>query len=200
MAHSSIKCYLSAVRHLQISRGYSDPFLVDFLQLQMLLRGVKVCRGLQRPPSTHLQVAYLTKYSSSVERSVVSPSSHEYHYIMLGAVCCYCFFGFFHLGKLLVPSLSAFDPSSHITINDIAVDDDRNPAMIQFTLKASKTDPFRKGVQVAVGKTEDDICPVRALMEFLAVRGSKPGPLFCSQNSSPFICSQFVGKIKKALQ
>ena len=92
------------------------------------------------------------------------------------------------------------DPSSHITINDIAVDDDRNPAMIQFTLKASKTDPFRKGVQVAVGKTENDICPVRVLMEFLAVRGSKPGPLFCSQNSSPFICSQFVGKIKKALQ
>ena len=100
----------------------------------------------------------------------------------------------------MVPSLSAFDPSSHITIKNIAVDDDKNPAMIQFTLKASKTDPFRKGVQVAVGKTEDDICPVRVLMAFLAVRGSKPGPLFCSQNSSPFIRSQFVCEIKKALQ
>ena len=39
LAHSSIKCYLSAVRHLQISRGYSDPFSVDFPQLQMLPSG-----------------------------------------------------------------------------------------------------------------------------------------------------------------
>ena len=95
----------------------------------------------------------------------------------------------------MILSLSMFDPSSHITIKDIATDDNRNPTIIQFTLKASKTNPFCKGVQVAVGKTEDNICPVKRLMPILAVRGSKPGPLYrCSALKTRPL--SFTGEIK----
>ena len=135
LVHSSIKCYLSAVRHLQISRCFSDPLSVDFPQLQVLLCVVKVCHGLQ---GRHQPIRKLPISPNILHqlRGLCFPHHNECHYIMLWAVCCCCFFGFFHSSELMVLAFSAFDSSSHITINDIAVDDDRNPAMIQFTLKA----------------------------------------------------------------
>ena len=45
-------------------------------------------------------------------------------------------------------------------------------------LKASKTDPFRVGINVSVGRTDKALCPVSAVLAYMAVRGPGPGPLF----------------------
>ena len=94
LAHSSIKCYLSSVHHLQIAKGFPDPFMSSLPQLHMVLRGIKVCRGLEgrNTPSQKLPItpAILCKL-----RALWTPHCLEYHYIMLWAVCCTCFFGFF---------------------------------------------------------------------------------------------------------
>ena len=34
------------------------------------------------------------------------------------------------------------------------------PSVVRVSIKASKTDPFRKGVYVHLGKTGNDLCPV----------------------------------------
>ncbi len=47
----------------------------------------------------------------------------------------------------------------------------------QVRLKTSKTDPFRKEVDVYVGKTGNDLCPVSAMLAYLAVQSSKPLPV-----------------------
>lgn len=45
--------------------------------------------------------------------------------------------------------------------------------MVQVRIKVSKMDPFR---QVYLGRTgNDDLCPVRAVPAYLAVRGNSPG-------------------------
>ena len=49
--------------------------------------------------------------------------------------------------------------------------------MLQIKIKQSKTDPFRRGVDLFVGRTSLDLCPVAALRGYLSVRGSQPGPL-----------------------
>ena len=37
------------------------------------------------------------------------------------------------------------------------------PTLVQVRIKASKTDPFRKGVVVYLGRTDNDLCPVGAV-------------------------------------
>ena len=39
-----------------------------------------------------------------------------------------------------------YDPSVHLN-NDLAIDDPRRQSFLQVTIKQSKTDPFRKGVE-----------------------------------------------------
>lgn len=109
-----------------------------------------------------------------------------------------CFFGFFRVGELIAASGSA-DPSLGLQLQDIAVDKRGSPSMVQFNLKASKTDPFRHGVKVVVGRTNDELCPIAALLAFLAVRGDGSGPLFRHGDGRPLTRQTFVGKVKGAL-
>jgi len=42
LKHQTIECYLSAIRHLQISNGLKDPFLGELMpKLDYVLRGIK---------------------------------------------------------------------------------------------------------------------------------------------------------------
>ena len=36
-------------------------------------------------------------------------------------------------------------------------------------IRASKTDPFRKEIKIFVGRTEDDICLISAMLAYLAI-------------------------------
>ena len=57
------------------------------------------------------------------------------------------------------------------THRDIEVDDLANPSMLKIRIKMSKTDQWREGVDLFVGKTENELCPVAAIIAFLAMRG-----------------------------
>ena len=50
--------------------------------------------------------------------------------------------------------------------------------MLQVKIKQSKTDPFRKGVNIYLGTTRRGLCPIRGILPYLALRDSRPGPLF----------------------
>ena len=52
------------------------------------------------------------------------------------------------------------------------------PAWIHIFLKRSKTDQFGRGVAVYVRATGNELCPVTALVEYVAVRRETPGPFF----------------------
>ena len=199
LVHSSIKSYLSGLRHLQISFGFPDPFSASMPRLEQVLRGIKVNQGRQgkNAPKQKLPItpAILRRL-----RGLWEPHEQEPDYIMLWAACCTAFFGFLRSGEFTVPTLSGFDPSTHLSFGDVAVDNPQQPSLIQLNLKASKTDPFRKGVQVVIGATGDDLCPVTAMLAYLAVRGGAQGPLFQFGNGSPLTRTVFVSRTKAALQ
>ena len=71
---------------------------------------------------------------------------------------------------MTVPSDQGFDPAVHLTRMDIAVDNQVVPCTLRVELKQSRTDPFKQGIFLFVGKTESDICPVAAILAYLAVR------------------------------
>ena len=62
---------------------------------------------------------------------------------MVWAACCLGFFAFLRVGEFTVPDDTSYDHSVHLSFGDIALDDLKNPTVLQVSIKQSKTDPFR---------------------------------------------------------
>lgn len=118
---------------------------------------------------------------------------------MLWAASCLCFFAFLRVGEMTVPSDSSFDLSVHLSVGDVAVDAQQNPSMVRVRIKRSKTDPFRKGIDLFVGKTGSALCPVAALLDYLKSRRTDPGPLFRFEDGLPLTRPRFAAAIRSAL-
>ena len=72
-----------------------------------------------------------------------------------------------------------FDPSAYA---DIRIDSQVSPWMLEVGLKASKTDPFRRGVTIHIGWTGDGLYLVAAALDYMVRRRSGQGPLFLLNN------------------
>jgi len=53
-----------------------------------------------------------------------------------------------------------------------------NPQYLEVRIKASKTDPFRKGMTVYLGRIDGDLCPVSVILAYMVLRGQEKGPFF----------------------
>ena len=95
---------------------------------------------------------------------------------MLWAACCLDFFGFVRAGEFT--SAPADDYPSLLSAADISVDSISEPKALIVHLKHSKTDPFQAGCCIHLGRTYQLLCPVAALLGYLAVRPSYSKPSF----------------------
>ena len=195
----SIKTYLSGIRFYQIKSGTSDPFQGTTMpRLEYVMKGVKRHQA-QMGGSSRTRLPITPSLLHEL-RKVWSRSKIDRDAKMLWAACCLCFFGFLRAGELTVPSDSAFDPSAHLCVTDVAVvDDKRNPSMLRVNIKQSKTDPFRKGVAIFVGRTGTQLCPVAALLDYLCARGPTPGPLFTFADGRMLTRARFVERVRDGL-
>ena len=60
-------------------------------------------------------------------------------------------------------------------------------------------DQFRKGVKLVIGRTNDDLCPVTALLSYLIHHGDASGTLFQLDNHTPLSKPKFVDHVHHAL-
>jgi len=163
------------VRSFRIKRGFADPFLgAQLPRLEHVLRGIK--KNEAKRGSGSRERLPITPVILKPLKEVWSSSGAECDTKLIWAACCLCFFAFLRAGELTVPSDSAYDSSVHLSVGDIAVDDSRRPSFLWITIKQSKTDMFQKGVDLFVGRTGSDLCPVATVLDFLQARGIFPGP------------------------
>ena len=126
-------------------------------------------------------------------------NASEYINIMSWAVACTAYFGFFRLGELLLCREGVYNPALHLSFGDVKVDNTTNPALIQIFVKQSKTDQFSQGTMVYVGKTGNDLCPVIALLAYMAARGPQPGPFFINPDGFPFQKHPFIKRVREGI-
>ena len=189
LRHSSIKVYLSAVRSLHVDQGFPDP-LENCLRLQRVVRGIKRSQG-ALPSRPRLPV------SSNILRIIYSAIDlKSFDDVMFWAACLLAYFGFLRSAEFTVPSLSAFNPSVHLSVSDVSVDVPLNPSCLQVFIKASKTDPFRKGCNILIGLGSPPLCAVQAVVSYLARRGQRPGPLFLLENGLPLTRSLVTDRLR----
>ena len=118
---------------------------------------------------------------------------------MLWATSTTIFFGFCRSGEVTAQCEPKFDLQTHLCFSDIAVDNALLPSIISIKLKYSKTDQFRKGMILYMERTNDNLCPVTALLSYLIHRGDAPGLLFQWDNHTPLSKSKFVNHVCHAL-
>ena len=68
--------------------------------------------------------------------------------------------------------------------------------MLRVHLKVSKCDQFGQGVDVFIGRTEDELCPVVAVLNYIVQRGEQPGPFFHFGDRTPLTKARFTAKVR----
>lgn len=94
---------------------------------------------------------------------------------MLRAALTLCFFGFFRIGEITTPSDTSFKDDVHLSFGDLAV---AAPSALRVHLKSSNTDQFKRGVDVHIGSTHNELCPIAVMKAYLVWRREHPGALF----------------------
>ena len=99
-----------------------------------------------------------------------------------------------------VTHVSEFGPATSLCLGDIALDHHQDPSVVQVQLKQSKTDPFSTGVSIYLGRTRTDLCPVVAILGYIAVRPPASRPLFVFKDGSFLTRNRLVSAIQRALR
>ena len=143
LSHSTLKGYLSGIRHLHLENHYKDPNIDTMARLEQVLKGIKnlqaKTKGISQPrlPMTPELLVRI--------RQVWVNKPHNPDHKMLWVAALLCFIGFLRTGEITVPSDTAYDEGTHLNFADVAVDSYIDPQVIKVKIKASKTDPFCLG-------------------------------------------------------
>ena len=187
-ATSTIHTYMAGVRHFHIISGYSNP-LENKPKLQLALKGCKR----RKPPRACTRLP-ITPY---ILREIKSTLSKNFDDTMIWAAMCTGFFGFLRAGEFTVDGV--FDPSAHLSLQDFSVDSHTDPSVIRVTIKKSKTDQFGTGAYIFLARTNSDLCPVTALLNYLAARPPTDGPMFVFEDGSYLSRNKLVQSLNRSL-
>ena len=107
--------------------------------------------------------------------------------------------GFFRLGEITAQTASVFNERVHLAWGDMAADDASPPASVRVGLKWSKCDQVGAGVDVYVGRTGTDVCPVTLTLQYVSERGHSAGAFYIRRNGTPLTKSFFVARVRQTL-
>ena len=132
LAFSSIRQYLNIIRLLHFDAGLPNP-LDNNWYVSSILKGVKLVKGntvTQKLPITiDILMGIVTKLDLQ--------QSLDWCF---WTACLVAFFSFFRKSNLLIPSLTAFDPTRHLCATDI----DFTTLGVVLTVRWSKVIQFRE--------------------------------------------------------
>ena len=118
---------------------------------------------------------------------------------MVWAAMTLAFFGFLCIGELTCDF--DFNSECHLTFSDFVFMPKSSPKYILVRLKVSKTDPFRKGQTIVIGRTKSNLCPISAMVAYLRVPFpfAQLRPLFTFQSGSFLTRGKFTSETRLLL-
>ncbi|CAG2227599.1 unnamed protein product [Mytilus edulis] len=150
---STIKMYICGIRYKYLENGKTSIFSDSsdkLYRLDALYRGIKKNEKKSTKPRLPITFTILKDICQFLRKGYYTP----YVDILLEAACVTAYFGFLRCGEFTV--LHSFDSECNVSIEDIRFLKDK----VTFHLKASKTDPFREGVDIHLFASGASVCPV----------------------------------------
>ena len=184
----TIKNYLCAIRYFSILKGFDCSFR-HMDRLYYVIRGIKRFQGVKanRPLRSPITTHHLILIHSKLQQLGFSP----FERCMFWSASTLAFFGLLRVSEYTCSTIHNFNQSSDTSVNDISL----NQNFLILTIKASKTDPFRRGCSIRIGVTNDLFCPVTAMRFYLYKRSLFPGPLFILQDGSFLTRARFMSML-----
>ena len=160
---ATINAACSAIGHQHRRHGLPDP--IDHDAVRQVRRGLRRLLGsAPRRPARPLSVADLRQIVTAIDRNTVR-GARDTAVILLG------FAGALRRSELAALTLADLEPE---------------PDGLLLHLRRSKTDPEARGQVVGIAHGQHPLTdPIAALDAWLAVRGTKAGPVFTSLRGRP---------------
>ena len=155
---------------MQTTAGLGDS-LSNALRLQLAMKGLR-CK---KPKSADVRLP-ITPYILKAIKTSLKRDPYNHNNIMLWAACCLAIFAFLRSGELMIPTMLTFDTTWHLTPQGIMVDNKTKPTRLFVRIKGSNTDQTCQSITLCVGRTYNELCPVAAVLAYLARRTMKDGP------------------------
>ncbi|HEY9758954.1 MAG TPA: hypothetical protein V6C97_27545, partial [Oculatellaceae cyanobacterium] len=196
----SIKVYLYGVRSLHVDLGYADP-MSECVRLERLYRGIKRDQGERSVVKRRLPVT-----TSMLLACQHLFDFHCHNHRMLFAAMCTATGGLFRVGEITVSSSRKPDPLRMLTLSSIRPVhrvSGSAPALLEayaIHLRVSKTDPFRREVDVHVCWPPAVAAIASMLRQLpLSLRRSST-PLFAFENGLPLARSALLAVTEHVLR
>ena len=195
LAAQTIRTYLSAVRDTHIALGFPDPRAHSAMprldRIQVGVRRVLASRGKKKATRLPLTPVILERMRQHWA------SCGDENWQLYWATAAICYFGFFRLGELILPT----DAPNRALLNwgDATFDHASQPTLLKIHLHVAKCDHFGEGTDVFIGRSGNAICPIAACIAYVAIRGVSPGPFFRTRDSKPLLKPKFVSEVRKVL-
>ena len=158
-----------------------------------------VCRGIKRSQgdSSRIRLPFTITHLKLFFQLLAIPNTTIYDSIMLWASMTLAFLVFL---RLEMTCNSPYSPAIHLSPCDVTfLPNSLSPEHMSVRIKVSKTDPFRSGHTIIIGKTAQPICPVRDMQVFLPFRGTPPGPRFQYLSGSPLTKAGLTSETRQLL-
>ena len=195
---STIKMYICGIRYKYLESGTNSVFsnASDKLyRLDALYRGIKKNESHSTKPRLPITFGLLRDICHLLRQMYFTP----YTDILLEATCVMAYFGFLRCGEFTI--LHSFDPECNVCMEDVHFHNDR----VTLHLKASKTDPFREGVDIHLFSSGASVCPVISLERYVEFRNktfernNDKEPFFVMENGKALTRHYFIYSLKRIL-
>ncbi len=165
LSGGTVKNYLAAVRHSHISLGLGNPGIGGMRQLEYVVKGLK--RRAQNSGRTRLPIT--VEILEALQRVwLLHQEPHNAVMLWAAAAMC-CFFGFLRSGEVTIPKEGGFEADRHLAVGDVRLSRYQDLHYVEVHLKASKTDPYRQGVTIFLGRVQSRLCPVSAVARYMVL-------------------------------
>ena len=154
--------------------GLATPPWMVWPHLQYILKGVKRLQSIE-PSAARLPItpSIMQKLQGVWAQA---PPDLRFKASMLWAACCLGFFGFMRAGEFTSDSR---DPQEFVypMLRKTHI---HHPQWCKYTCE----EPYGKEVAIYLGRTHSVLCPVAAVLNYLAIRPPGEGPLFVRKDST----------------
>ena len=182
---STITTYITAISYVHKFGDYKDP--TSHFAVQKTLSAVNRLTGKldSRLPITLFIL-------SSLMNAIFHSITNKYHKVLLRAMFTCAFFGLFRVGEITSDgkNIVCLDISQCLVFDDKMI-----LKIIHFKHNVSQ-----RPVLITIKKQSDpSVCPVTAMKQYLIMRGTKEGPLFCFLNGKAVTRKFFSQKLNYCL-
>ena len=191
-APSTVSSYVSALGYSHRLLSFPDPTKAFFI-IQMLKGYTKLGSHLDsRLPIT---LPILHRIIEGASQLAIS----QLHCCQFQAMCAIAFYGFLRICEITSNSLKNADVPLQVHQLVKLIDTSQHVVAFKIVFGNFKHNYNQRPFSIVISR-QASVCPVLLLLDYLAIRGNSPGPLFMNQGNSPVSRSFFTDLLNRSLR